>query len=59
MSRSKLINRREMRETTAVLVIFAVVAFVSSAFVLLFNLTEEPREPDLSLCPFCDQPVRH
>ncbi len=59
MSRSKLIKRRkEMSDTAAVLVMVATVAFVCMLYLILVKLTERP-EPDLSLCPFCDQPVQH
>lgn len=58
MGRSKLIKQREMSDTAAVLIMVAVVSAISLAYVLLVNLVE-PKEPDLSLCPFCDQPVRH
>ncbi len=58
MGRSKLIKQREMSDTAAVLIMVATVMFVCALYLMLVRLTERP-EPDLSLCPFCDQPVRH
>ena len=58
MSRSKLIKQRDMSDTAAVLVMVATVMFVCMLYLILVKLTDQP-EPDLSLCPFCDQPVQH
>jgi hypothetical protein len=56
--RSKLINvRRKMNGPLAFMLIMLAIMLGMAALAALMDRLREP-EPDLSLCPFCSQPVQ-
>ena len=56
--RSKLINvRRKMNGPVAFILVMLAVMFVMAGLAAMTDRLREP-EPDLSLCPFCSQPVQ-
>ena len=63
MGRSKLLKMRYTNGlggmivlTVTVLAATVLIALIGS---MLDRMREEPPEPDLNLCPFCDQPVQY